>query len=66
MKDEADLRWAAKHQIRLTTADSITELEKIKQFAPQIQVLWRLAVKEDAKDHLSTNFSVKFGDDLVT
>ena len=66
MKDEDDLKWAAKNQIPMTTADSITELQKIKRLAPNMKVLWRLAVKEDAKDKLSTNFSVKFGDDLLT
>lgn len=64
MKDEEDLKWAGKNQIVITTADSFSELKKIKQYAPNMKILWRLAVKEDAKDKLSTNFSVKFGDDL--
>jgi len=37
---------------------------KIKTYAPNIKVLWRLSVKEDPKDNISTPFSVKFGDDL--
>lgn len=64
VKDEADLKWAGKTQVSLTTADAISELVKIKAYAPNIKVLWRLAVKEEAKDNLSTPFSVKFGDDL--
>lgn len=64
IKDENDLEWAAKNKIELTTADSIDELLKIKQFAPKLKVLWRIAIKEDASDNLATPFSGKFGDDL--
>lgn len=64
IKDEDDLEWAAKNKIELTTADSIDELKKIKQCAPNMKILWRLAIKEDASDNLSTPFSGKFGDDL--
>jgi len=39
-------------------------LIKIKQYAPSISVLWRISIKENASDKLSTNFSGKFGDDL--
>lgn len=66
IKDETDLKWAYKHGIRLTTADTIDELLKIKQLAPGMKVLWRIAIKEDAKDNLSTPFSGKFGDDIDT
>lgn len=66
IKDETDLKWAYKNGIRLTTADTIDELIKIKQLAPSMKVLWRIAIKEDAKDKLSTPFSGKFGDDLDT
>jgi diaminopimelate decarboxylase len=66
IKDEDDLEWAAKNQIELTTADSIDELKKIKQYAPKMKVLWRLAIKEEASDNLATPFSGKFGDDLET
>lgn len=31
-----------------------------------MKVLWRIAIKEDAKDNLSSPFSGKFGDDLDT
>ena len=64
IKDEDDLEWAAKNKIELTTADSIDELKKIKQCAPKMKILWRLAIKEDASDNLATPFSGKFGDDL--
>jgi len=33
-------------------------------FAPSIGILWRIAIKEEATDKLSTPFSGKFGDDL--
>lgn len=29
-----------------------------------MRVLWRIAIKEEASDNLSTPFSGKFGDDL--
>lgn len=64
IKDENDLEWAAKNKIELTTADSIDELLKIKEFAPKLKVLWRISIKEDASDNLATPFSGKFGDDL--
>ena len=66
IKDENDLEWAAKNKIQITTADSIDELRKIKEIAPKMKILWRLAIKEDAGDNLSTPFSGKFGDDLDT
>ena len=66
IKDETDLKWAYKNGLRLTTADTIDELHKIKQLAPGMKILWRIAIKEDAKDNLSTPFSGKFGDDLNT
>jgi len=64
IKDENDLEWAAKNKIQLTTADSIDELRKIKEIAPKMKILWRLAIKEEASDNLATSFSGKFGDDL--
>lgn len=64
IKDEDDLAWAAKNKIELTTADSIDELIKIRKIAPNMKILWRLAIKEDASDNLATPFSGKFGDDL--
>lgn len=66
IKDEHDLEWAEKEGVRLTTADSIDELIKIKNFAPSMDVLWRLSILEEKGDDLATRFSGKFGDDLVT
>ena len=45
IKDENDLEWAAKNKIELTTADSIDELKKIKEYAPHMKILWRIAIK---------------------
>jgi len=64
VKDENDLKWAAESGIGLTTADTLEELEKIREFAPNMRVLWRIAIKEEKADNLSTPFSGKFGDDL--
>lgn len=64
IKNEKDLIWAAQNGVRTTTADSIDELHKIKKYAPNMDVLWRIAIKEEATDNLATPFSGKFGDDL--
>lgn len=64
IKDESDLSWAEHNGIKYTTADSIDELIKIKELAPTMGVLWRIAIKEEASDNLSTPFSGKFGDDI--
>ena len=66
IKDEADLQWAYENGIKLTTADSIDELHKIKRIAPGMRILWRIAIKEEENDDLATPFSGKFGDDLET
>lgn len=63
IKDESDLQWAEKNGIKMTTADSIDELVKIKALAPKMSVLWRISIKEEASDNLSP-FSGKFGDDI--
>jgi hypothetical protein len=31
-----------------------------------MKILWRIAIKEDVNDKISTTFSGKFGDDLDT
>lgn len=64
IKNEKDLQWAGETGVKLTTADSIDELTKIKRFAPNMDILWRIAIKEEASDNLATPFSGKFGDDL--
>lgn len=66
IKDENDLKWAADNGVGLTTADTLDELEKIKELAPNMKILWRIAIKEERSDNLSTPFSGKFGDDLDT
>jgi diaminopimelate decarboxylase len=66
VKEEFDLEWAEKNNVQLTTADTIEELIKIKKYAPQMNILWRISIKEEASDNLSTPFSGKFGDDIAT
>ena len=66
IKDENDLEWAGKNQIELTTADTIEELIKIKQYAPEMKILWRISIKEEGSQQLSTIFSNKFGDDILS
>ena len=66
IKDESDLIWAEQNGVKYTTADSIDELIKIKELAPNMEVMWRIAIKEEATDNLSTAFSGKFGDDIDT
>lgn len=66
MKNEKDIEWAHKHGVRLTTADTLDELSKIKKFGPSMKILWRISIKEENAENLSTVFSVKFGDDLET
>lgn len=39
---------------------------KIKEQAPKIGVLWRIAIKEETTDKQLTAFSGKFGDDIDT
>lgn len=64
IKNEKDLSWASETGVKLTTADSIDQLIKIKNYAPNMDILWRIAIKEEASDNLATPFSGKFGDDL--
>lgn len=49
-----------------TTADTFEELEKIKRIAPNMKVLWRISIPEDNSKQLSTVFSNKFGDDVIS
>lgn len=64
IKAEKDLIWAAQVGVKLTVADTLEQLVKIKKYAPKIGVLWRIAIKQEATDKLSTYFSGKFGDDI--
>jgi diaminopimelate decarboxylase len=45
VKEPDDIRWAKNNNIRLTTADTLEELLKIKTLAPKMKILWRLAIK---------------------
>jgi diaminopimelate decarboxylase len=64
VKDESDLEWTARNGVQITTGNSLDELLKIKQYAPDMSMLWRISIKEEAADKISTPFSGKFGDDL--
>jgi len=44
IKLEADLAWANKKGIRLTTADTLSEIVKIQKYAPDMKILWRIAI----------------------
>lgn len=66
VKEESHLKWAAKNNIPITTADTIEELEKIKKLAPNMKILWRISIKEENAENLATAFSVKFGDDILS
>lgn len=58
--------WAESNGINLTTADTIEELEKIQQLAPNMKIMWRISITEEKNDKLATPFSGKFGDDIDT
>jgi hypothetical protein len=47
-----------------TTADSLDELLKIKEIAPQMKILWRIAIHYDICEVGARKFSNKFGDDI--
>lgn len=66
VKTDADITYAYRKGVRLTTADTIAELHKIQRLAPKMKVLWRISIKESSTDNLATVFSNKFGDDLLS
>ena len=67
IKNEKDLRWAEKNNINLTLADTKRELQKIKELAPKMKVLWRIALDEpEDDDPFYWGFSSKYGDDIKT
>ena len=66
VKEVSSLKYAHKNKVYLTTADTFDELEKIKEVAPNMKVLWRISIKEDSSEELATVFSNKFGDDLYS
>ena len=68
IKEEKDIKFAMKNEVILTTADTFEELQKIKKLQEsqnvEMKVLWRISIKEDESEKLSTVFSNKFGDDI--
>lgn len=66
IKNEQDIHYAAKKNVILTTADTIDEIKKLNEIAPNnMKILWRIAIKEDNPEKLATVFSGKFGDDII-
>ena len=47
-----DLEYAYNQDIRLTTADSLEELIKIKEIAPDMKVLWRVTITENSSSNV--------------
>ena len=45
IKNEEDLIWAETKGINVTTADSIDELIKIRKYAPNMRILWRISIQ---------------------
>lgn len=44
VKLEADIEYAYRKGVRITTADTIDELMKIMRIAPKMKVLWRVSI----------------------
>ena len=65
-KEERHVNYAKQKGVLLTTADTLEEVAKIQQIAPEMKILWRLSIKEENPEMMKTLFSGKFGDDLVT
>ena len=61
-----DIAYAHQTGIKITVADTIDQIKKIKTFAPGMQILWRISVQENKEDNLCSAFSNKFGDNLET
>ncbi len=53
--------YAAEQGVTLTVADTIDELDKIKELAPKMRVLWRI-VTDSVYTNESCAFHHKFGD----
>jgi len=66
IKNEKDILYAVKKGVTLTTCDTIEEIEKVQRLAPEMKILWRISIKEENPEKLSTLFSGKFGDDIVS
>ena len=52
IKNMVDLEYAYNQGIRLTTADSLEELVKIKEIAPDMKVLWRVTITENSSSNV--------------
>jgi len=52
IKNMVDLEYAYNQGIRLTTADSLEELIKIKEIAPDMKVLWRVTITENSSSNV--------------
>ena len=46
IKKISDLKFARENNVNLTTADTIDELHKIREFHPNCEILWRIAIPE--------------------
>jgi len=46
VKLEKDIYYASKVGVNYTTADTLDEIKKIARIAPQMNVLWRISIKE--------------------
>ena len=46
VKLEKDIYYASKVGVNYTTADTLDEIKKISRIAPQMNVLWRISIKE--------------------
>lgn len=68
IKEERDLKYALKKNITLTTADTLDEIIKIQKLQKsknsEMNILWRISIKEENSEQLATVFSNKFGDDI--
>jgi len=49
IKIEKDLQYANRKKIQWTTADTLPEVVKIQKNAPDMKILWRIAIQEQNK-----------------
>jgi diaminopimelate decarboxylase len=61
IKNFNDLIYAYEKGVRLSTADSISELLKMKQLAPEMKVLWRIVTDNHPDSNVLVNLSDKYG-----
>ena len=46
IKKKGDIEFARLNNVNLTTADTLSELHKIKAYHPNCEILWRIAIPE--------------------